>query len=136
MTQKEEPKKGPELKDIPKPSPAEEEALSGSESSDASLKEAKQLSSGRSAAELEKDAAEREHNRVQDFRDLFDALVQIGMLIAFGGIMIMGAVWVWHLVAPVCWQWMSEQQIDHIQSLVTGGVLAVVVGDHFKRRLG
>jgi hypothetical protein len=31
---------------------------------------------------------------------------------------------------------MSEQQLDHIQSMVTGGVIAVVVGEHFKRRLG
>ena len=55
---------------------------------------------------------------------------------AFLAIMVMGAVWVWHLIAPLKWQWMADGQIDHIQNMVTGGVIAVVVGDHFKRRLG
>lgn len=101
-----------------------------------SVKEAQQLSSGRSGEELKEDAERREHARNQGFRDLFEKLVKAGMLGAFGAIMFMGAVWVWHLITPENWQWLSEQQIDHIQGMVTGGVIAVVVGDHFKRRLG
>jgi hypothetical protein len=133
----EEPANGLETKDIPGLPAAEKAALAGdSDSTKAAFKEARQLSSGRSLEELEDDAKRREHARNQGFRDLFEIIVKAGMLGAFVAIMLMGAVWVWHLITPHCWQWMTEQQIDHIQGMVTGGVIAVVVGDHFKRRLG
>jgi hypothetical protein len=129
--------KSPETKDIPGLPPTEKSQLMGDAASvESALKEAKQLSSGRSAEELKNDAAEREHNRNEGFRDLFDRLVRTGMYLAFAAIILMGLAWVWHLIMPYKWQWLTEPQIDHIQTLVTGGVLAVVVGDHFKRRLG
>jgi hypothetical protein len=128
---------GPETKDIPGLPAIEKAALAAnSDSAKAALKEAKQLSSGRTLQELEEDAKRAEHARDQGFRDLFEKLVKAGMLGAFGAVMLMGAAWIWHLITPENWQWLSEQQIDHIQGMVTGGVIAVVVGDHFKRRLG
>jgi Fe2+ transport system protein B len=132
-----EEEKGPETKDIPtfrgRDWPGLRAAIGAK---DSALLEAKQLSSGLSSEELKHDAEEREHNRNQNFRDHFEKLVTWGMNGAFIAIMVMGAVWVWHLVTPTWLQWMSEQQLDHIQSMVTGGVIAVVVGEHFKRRLG
>jgi len=133
----EEKQLGLETKDIPGLPESEKAALAADDlSSKAALLEAKQLSSGRSSEQLKKDAEEREHDRVQRFRDHFEKLVKLGMDGAFLAILVMGAVWVWHLITPETWQWMSEQQIDRIQGMVTGGVIAVVVGDHFKRRLG
>ncbi|MBN9555722.1 MAG: hypothetical protein J0H61_13805 [Alphaproteobacteria bacterium] len=137
MANNEEDKTGPEIKDIPGLPATEEAALSeGGGLKDIALLEAQQLSSGRSSEELKKDAEQREHDRNQRFRDHFERLVTLGMNAAFIAIMAMGAVWVWHLITPESWQWMTEQQIEHIQGMVTGGVIAVVVGDHFKRRLG
>ena len=135
LTQEEQ--NGPETKDVPGLGKTEEAALrKGSGQRDTALLEAKQLSSGRSTDELKKDAEQREHYRNQRFRDRFETLVMWGMNAAFVAILAMGAVWVWHLITPENWQWLTEQQIDHIQGMVTGGVIAVVVGDHFKRRLG
>lgn len=137
MANQEEQEKSPETKDIPGLSVTEQTALVESGTgTDAALLEARQLSSGRSAKELEQEAAENEHGRTESFRDLFDKLVRIGMMLAFAGIIFTGGVWVWHLIAPTSWQWLTDSELDRIQNLVTGGVLAVVVGDHFKRRLG
>lgn len=133
----EEQDEGPEIKPIPPLPEAEKTALSADGASqDAAVKEAEQLSSGRSSDELKRDAEQREHHRTQQFRDHFEKLVKFGMNAAFVAIMLMGAAWIWHLITPENWQWMSERQLDHIQSMVTGGVIAVVIGDHFKRRLG
>lgn len=126
-----------ETKDIPGLPDDERIALSlEGDLGDAALKEATQLSSGRSEDELRAEAAENEHNRNENFRDLFNDLVSIGMMCAFVAVLALAAVWVWHLLTPCQLHWLSRDQIDHIQGMITGGVLAALVGDHFKRRLG
>jgi hypothetical protein len=136
--QEEKQEKSPEIKDVPALPESEVAALSAevAASDTASLNEARQLSSGRSLDDLKKESLQREHDRTEDFRDIFDGLVKLGMSIAFLGIIALGVIWVWHLITPESWQWLSHEQIDHIQGMITGGVLAAVVGDHFKRRLG
>jgi hypothetical protein len=33
-------------------------------------------------------------------------------------------------------RWLSAEDLSHIQSIVTAGLLVGVVGNHFKKRLG
>ena len=123
-----------QIKDIPG-LPISEEALLN-DSTNLSLKEAQQLSSGKSTDQLAKEAAANEHNRTEGFRDLFDLLIKIGMVLAFGAIIAFSFTWVWHLITPPTWHWLPAEEIAHIQNLVTGGVLAALVSDHFRKRLG
>ena len=119
---------------IPGIPPAEEEALQSVD--DRAEKEAQQLSSGRTEAELKREAVEHEHDRTEKFRDFFDGLVTIGIRVAFWVAIAFGITWTWHLLTPPCLHWLSEEQLNHLQNIVTGGVLASLLSDHFKRRLG
>jgi hypothetical protein len=121
-------------KTIPRLPPAEERILAGTD--DQATKETLQLSSGKTLEDLQHDAAKNEHERTESFRDLFDALIKIAVVLGFAAIVLFGATWVWHLLMPSSWHWLTEQDVDHIQNIVTGGVIATLVGDHFKRRLG
>lgn len=121
-------------KEIPKLLPPEEAAIASEDRR--AEQEAAQLASGRSTEDLQKEALHNEHARNEEFRDLFNRLVKWGMVIAFLIAMLFSLSWAWHLITPTSWHWLSEEEISHIQNIVTGGVLASLVGDHFKRRLG
>lgn len=103
---------------------------------DAAAQEALFLTRGLSSDELEKEAAAREHLRNQAFRDNFELMAIIGLWVAFLALIGLAGVWVWHITTPLCWHWLDNAQISTIQNIVTGGVVAAALGDHFKRRLG
>lgn len=47
-----------------------------------------------------------------------------------------GGVWLWHMAAPPCWRWLSGEDVSHLQSIMTAGLLVGVIGNHFKKRMG
>lgn len=99
-------------------------------------KEEDQFGSKRSAEQLAEDAAELEHGRTQRFRDAFEH-VAIGALFVGGCIiLVLAAVWALHLVLPADKRWLTAEDLTHIQTLLTAGVLVGVVSSHFKKRLG
>lgn len=113
---------------------------------DQAAKEAAQLASGAAIKDLEREARENEHRRTQEFRDHFE-LLSLGMLyVLFLGFIILAAAWVLHLVLPEKSQtgdyvyylhaWLTKDQLDDISGVLAGGVIAGLVVDHFKRRMG
>jgi hypothetical protein len=98
--------------------------------------EASQLASGKTAEELARATAEREHARGQRFRDHFEWLA-IGGMWAFAFVLLtIGGTWLWHLLTPDSWHWLDPEALSRVQNIFTGGVLAGVVADHFRKRLG
>ncbi len=99
-------------------------------------KEEAQFGSKRSAEQLAEDAAELEHGRTQRFRDAFEH-VAIGALLVGGCIILaLAVIWALHLVLPANKRWLTAEDLTHIQTLLTAGVLVGVVSSHFKKRLG
>ncbi len=47
-----------------------------------------------------------------------------------------GAVWLWHMGAPEKWRWLKSDDVSHLQSIMTAGLLVGVIGNHFKKRMG
>jgi hypothetical protein len=112
---------------------------------DNGTREAAQLGSGAPIKDLEREAKENEHRRSQQFKDHFELLSIIMLDVLFAGFILLAAVWVVHLVLPdhkvVGWApfihgWLSKDQLDHISGVLTTGVIAGLVADHFKRRIG
>jgi hypothetical protein len=101
-----------------------------------STAEAQQLSSGLSSEEIQRRAEENEAKRTEAFRNHFERLAVVTLYGAWAILMLLGLTWVYHLVASPCWPRLPDAQIDHIQSIITGGILVGLAGGHFKRRLG
>jgi hypothetical protein len=100
------------------------------------VNETEQFRSGDSEEDLKSRARANEHGRNERFKDHFEVLVRWGLTVAFWASIALALVWVWHVVAPVDWRWLKDKELEHLQNLITGGVLASLAGDHFKRRLG
>lgn len=108
--------------------------------------EAAQLSRGVAARDLKREADEKEHDRNQKFRDHFEALSLMALNVLFVGFLFLALIVVLHLVLPeqpetkhhVYWLhgWLSDDQLDDIKGILAGGLIAGLVADHFKRRMG
>lgn len=114
---------------------------------DDALKEARQLGSGRPVRDLRKEAEEREHDRGEKFRDSFEFLAIAAMYAIFGVMALIGIVWFAHMIFPekctagnilsehFC-RWLIPEQVIIIQDILTGGIIAGLIADHIKRRMG
>jgi hypothetical protein len=98
-------------------------------------KEAKQLSRGLKDRDLERECKLNEHDRDQKFRKHFEFLSIFAMYALFGVMGFLGAIWLYHIVMPDKCKWLTCDQVTIIQDILTGGIIAGLLADHFKKRL-
>ena len=103
---------------------------------DSGTREARSLAQGKTADELKEQAAKSEHDRSERFRDHFERIAICCLWIVFGIFVLVGLTWIWHLLMPACAHWLSVDQVQKLQNIVTGGLLVSIAGGHLKRRLG
>lgn len=116
--------------------PAAERAAATSSATEAAIAEEKSLSSYLTPEQLAQRAAHKEDDRTQRFRDAFEQ-VAIGTLWVGGiTILVLAVIWALHLVLPANKRWLTAEDLTHIQTLLTAGVLVGAVSSHFKKRLG
>lgn len=123
---------------IPEVPAVETEALDPGTSNsglDTGFLEAQLLTRNLSARQIEEEAAENDHRRAEKFRDHFERIAIGAMYSIAGALFLVGAVWLWHLVAPSCWHFLTDEHLEKLQNVVTGGVLASVAAGHLKKRL-
>lgn len=121
---------------IPGLPPTEQAASSDSASNEQAFAELEQLSRNASPEELQRDAERREHTRNQRFRQHFEDIAICALWLAALAITLVGGVWLWHMAAPLKLRWLSSEDVSHLQSIMTAGLLVGVIGNHFKKRLG
>lgn len=122
----------PQIPGIPR---AEQLALNDSASVERAWAEAELLSRNATPEELQSDADRREHDRNQRFRHHFELIAICALWAAATAVTGVGAVWLWHMGAPLSWRWLSGEDVSHLQSIMTAGLLVGVVGNHFKKRM-
>jgi hypothetical protein len=110
-------------------------ALAEPVTNDPAQAEAAQLSEGLTKDELEKRAEVAEHGRTERFRDHFERLAIFALWVSAIAIALVGSVWLLHMVLPCRYRWLSTEDLSHIQSIVTTGLLVGVIGNHFRKRL-
>lgn len=93
------------------------------------------INSGLSTDELARQAAEQEHHRDQRFRDAFELVAIAALHLSYMALATIALVWALHLVLPDRLRWLSSAELNHVQTLLTAGVLVGVIGGHFKKRL-
>lgn len=117
--------------------PAIEAAAAGNDSSlQKAFAEEESLSRGATPEELEQDARTREHHRNQRFRHHFENIAIVALWVAAIAISIVGGIWFWHMAMPESWRWLKGEDVSHLQSIMTAGLLVGVLGNHFKKRMG
>jgi hypothetical protein len=125
------------LRKIP-PEAAEQEAkgVAGAPATDSGTAEAKQLGRGLSVRDLKAEATESEHGRAERFKNHFEFIALAAMWGVSFVAAAFGFTWFWHVITPDKWHWLQPDQVEKIQNIFAGVILAGVLGDHFKRRLG
>ena len=137
-------------KTVPPDAPANEASGATDMAGDDASKEAAFLGQGKSIRDLQKEAAEAEHGRSQAFKNHFELLSIIMLYVLFAGFILLATVWVLHMLLPErvaglnaagdWWSrihgWLNKDQVDKVAGVLAGGVIAGLVADHFKRRMG
>lgn len=116
--------------------------LSGGD--DNATKEVHQLSRGLDLRDLKKEAEEADHHRSEHFKDHFERVAIFALWTLYSGFAALGFVWLLNAILPApplhwWWgmaSWLSDDQMNKVQGVLTGGAIAGLVADHFKRRLG
>ena len=95
-------------------------------------REASSLAAG---LDLEQDGQEREHARHQKFRDNINkATLWIFWMIAIS--LLLGvATYAWHLMTPETWHYLTEKQLDKLQTLLGSAVLSSALTGYVNRRM-
>lgn len=127
--------KGPR---VPPPSPEEEKVLlpSAPNGDDTGTQETKQLTRGLPEKELRKEAAKREHDRSERFRDHFENVAICSLWIIAFVLFAVGGTWFWHLLTPGGWHYLDTEQVTKLQNIVTGGIAVGIMSAHIKKRMG
>jgi hypothetical protein len=104
---------------------------------DVGAQEARQLSRGLPVRDLKVEADEAEHRRTESFRDHFERVAICALWVLFSSMGVIGGVWIWNLIMPVHSpaHWLDSDQMEKLQDILTGGIIAGLVADHFKRRM-
>lgn len=117
--------------------PSSERAASDSSVSAVNARsEEKALSRNATADELKQAAAVGEHQRDQLFKANFEWIAIIAVWLGALAVLTVGGVWLWHMSAPPRWRWLTVEEVSHLQSILTAGVLVGIAGNHFKKRVG
>jgi hypothetical protein len=118
-------------KKIVVPAPKDVPATSGDAGAD---NEALDLGSGKTKQELAAQANEREHARSQKFKDHFEMIAIVGLWLAAVCVFVIGVALAMHMLIPEHRHWLSGEQIASLKGLFTGGLLAGLMTNHFKKR--
>lgn len=118
------------------PLSAEEQAAAVSTNDVQARAEEASLSNYATAEQLADRARQAEADRDQHFKDAFERIAIAALYIGSVIIAILAGVWTLHLVLPVERRWLSVEDLTHVQTLLTAGVLVGAVGGHFKKRMG
>lgn len=90
-----------------------------------------------SEAQKEEERYERvqEYKRREAFKGQLHGLIIWGVR-TIGWLLIIGVlIWAWHILAPTCWHWLSKERIFDIQSIMSSGLLALVISNYANKYL-
>ncbi|AXE93949.1 hypothetical protein [Paraburkholderia terricola] len=102
------------------------------DSDEIATKEASSLAAG---VDLEEDGAQQEHRRHQTFRNHINkATIWLFWVIALS--LLIGIVaYSWHMVTPDAWHFLSEKQLDKLQTVLGSAVLSSALTGYVNKRM-
>lgn len=106
-----------------------------SHSDEKTEKEVGNLLGGKTEQMLARESREAEARRNEAFRDHFEKIAIWALYLIGASIVAAAGIWLYHLLAPECYRWLTKEQVDRIQDVVTGGIIVGIVSGHLKKRL-
>lgn len=84
---------------------------------------------------LDADGKEQEHNRHQKFRNHVNWAVLVIFWALAIGVALGMLVFVFHLLAPQPWHWLSDAQLDKLQTLLGAALLSSALTQYANKRM-
>lgn len=102
------------------------------DSDDIATKEASALAAG---VDLEEDGAQQEHRRHQTFRNHINKAT-IGLFWVIALSLLVGIVaYSWHMVSPEAWHFLTDKQLDKLQTVLGSAVLSSALTGYVNKRM-
>ncbi|MCG5538938.1 hypothetical protein [Halorhodospira sp. 9622] len=76
-----------------------------------------------------------EHRRGELFRDTANILARLAAIFIGGALIAAALLWFWHLLAPESWQYLTEDQLADIQTVLFSGLAAGIAQSYIRPRL-
>lgn len=112
---------------------ASEDAIAGAEADDTARREQVGVAAGLTERELEEAARRGEARRKERFRNVFEVLILLGTGAVGLGLLLVGVVYVLHLLLPEGWHWLTEEQQGELLNVLTGGLAGLAAAQIRKR---
>lgn len=85
--------------------------------------------------DMEADGKKKEHGRHQRFQDHANS-VAMGLLWTVAVFTLIGiSVYVFHLLAPECWRWLTPDALGDIRTLLTGVLFSSAMTGYVNKRM-
>jgi hypothetical protein len=85
--------------------------------------------------DIEQDGKEQEHNRHQAFRNHVNRATIMLFWIISAGLLIGIAAFAWHMVTPEKWHYLSQAQLDKLQTVLGSAILSSAFTGYVNRRM-
>lgn len=85
--------------------------------------------------DLDADGKQKEHGRHQRFQEQANKVAVLLLLVVAACTFLGIAIYVWHLVAPICWRWLNEDDLDSIRTLLTGVLFSSAMSGYVNKRM-
>ena len=94
---------------------------------------AEQESRGLSEGSLRAEAEKNQHGRDERFKTALHVAGLGILLLVVSAFVVMGGVWLWHLLTTSCHHWLTEEQLETIQTIVFSSVAAITASSYARR---
>ena len=85
--------------------------------------------------ELDAVSQRREHGRQEKLRDVLAFCVNAILMLIF---LLIGAsiiLVVWHHLTPESWQWMNDEDLETVSTVLFSGILFTIIGQYVRDRV-
>lgn len=85
--------------------------------------------------DLDADGKKKEHGRHQRFQEHANKVALLLLWVVAGFTFIGMGIYVWHLIMPDCWKWLSDKSLDSIRTLLTGVLFSSAMSGYVNKRM-
>jgi hypothetical protein len=78
---------------------------------------------------------DKEFYRSENLKDLLHRILLIFIAVAFSCLIVVFIIRLFHLVAPLCWHWLSEDQVQGVDKIFFSGAIGGILGGYLKDKL-
>lgn len=67
------------------------------------------------------------NNNTANIHRVIGWCIPVAIVSSFTGFLVIAAVYIVHIVGPICWRWLSTEEVDAIHNMLFSGVVGAAV---------